>query len=251
MTVRKHQGFSLFDLLVVIVILAVLVFALAPAIRGAINQAHATTMKERGRRIWIAVVDANIDRQDAERAPLWPENVKDEVVDTATYFTYLLAEDEMIDQLVATNDQAVVTNAQTVATNAHVTVANDQIAVTVERRRVIELDLGMFRAPGVEAYTGTNTIPTENMAWRVTEVGQGSSPDIAFLVSRNVGDEAIQQGVDENDVNRITLAGGVLPFGDERAVWVSKGGSTFDARAKYLYTRIVMGIGTNTVPIWK
>jgi len=244
MTVRKHQGFSLFDLLVVIVILAVLVFALAPAIRGAINQAHATTMKERGRRIWIAVVDANIDRQDAERAPLWPENVKDEVVDTATYFTYLLAEDEMVDQLVATNAQAV-------ATNAHVTVANDQIAVTVERRRVIELDLGMFSAPGVEAYTGTNTIPAENMAWRVTEIGQGSSPDIAFLFSRNVGDEAIQQGVDENDVSRIKLAGGVLPFGDERAVWVSKGGSTFDARAKYLYNRIVMGIGTNTVPIWK
>ena len=244
MTVRKHQGFSLFDLLVVIVILAVLVFTLMPAIRGAINQAHATTMKERGRRIWIAVVDANIDRQDSDREPLWPENVKDEVVDTATYFTYLLAEDEMVDQLVATNAQAV-------ATNAHVTVANDQIAVTVERRRVIELDLGMFSAPGVEAYTGTNTIPAENMAWRVTEIGQGSSPDIAFLFSRNVGDEAIQQGVDENDVSRIKLAGGVLPFGDERAVWVSKGGSTFDARAKYLYNRIVMGIGTNTVPIWK
>ena len=53
----------------------------------------------------------------------------------------------------------------------------------------------------------------------------------------------------EDDTSRISLMEG-KPFGKKRAVWVSKGGGIFDARAKYLYNKIVMGINTTNVTLW-
>ena len=234
MTVRNHKGLTIIDLLVVLVILAVLFFTVTPAIRGAINQTQATTLKEKGRHVWMAVVDANIERQETQQGPLWPGAVKSKkLCDTPAYFTYLLSDG----------------------------VTTNQIASTAEKRLVLNLTPEMLIAPGIQPYVGTNAISASNLAWRVTEITQSSPPDIAFLISRNISDgkirkgvveqETIRQSADDKDASRITLKADVTPFGGERAVWISKGGRALDARKKQLYTRMVMGIGTNTVAIWK
>jgi competence protein ComGC len=234
MTVRNHKGFTIIDLLVVLVILAVLFFTVTPAIRGAINQTQATTLKEKGRRIWMAVVDANIERQEMQQGPLWPGEIKrKKLSDTPAYFTFLLSDGA----------------------------TTNRITAAAEKRLALNLTPEMLIAPGMQPYAGTNALSASNLAWRVTEITQSSPPEIAFLVSRNIGDEKIgkgvveqemiRQGADDKDASRISLKADVTPFGGERAVWISKGGRAFDARKKQLYNRIVMGIGTNTVAIWK
>jgi Tfp pilus assembly protein PilE len=224
MTVRNHPGFTIIDLLVVLVILAVLFFTLTPTIRGAINQTRATTMKENGRRIWMAVVDANIERQENQQGPVWPGNVRSkQLCDTPAYFTYLLSDGE----------------------------TTHRVTAAAEKRLVLNLTPELLIAPGMHPYDGTNALPASNVAWRVTEITQAAPQDIAFLLSRNVGGEKIRQGVEDKDASRITLKADVAPFGGERAVWISKGGRAFDARKKQLYNRMVMGIGTNTVALWK
>jgi Tfp pilus assembly protein PilE len=233
MTVRNQPGFTIIDLLVVVVILAVLFFTVTPTIRGAINQTHATMMKENGRRIWMAVVDANIERQESQQGPLWPGDVKSKMVsDTPAYFTCLLSDG----------------------------VTTNHVAAAAEKRQVLNLTPELLIARGMPPYTGTNALTASNVAWRVTEITQAAPPDIAFLLSRNVAGEKnpkkpderekIRQGADDKDAGRITLNADVAPFGGERAVWISKGGGTFDARKKQLYNRLVMGIGTNTVVLW-
>jgi competence protein ComGC len=224
MTVRNHKGFTIIDLLVVLVILAVLFFTVTPAIRGAINQTQATTLKAKGRHIWMAVVDANIERQEMQQGPLWPGDIKrKKLSDTPAYFTFLLSDGA----------------------------TTNRITAAAEKRLVLNMTPDMLIAPGMQPYAGTNALSASNLAWRVTEITQSSPPDIAFLVSRNISDEMIRQGADDKDASRITLKADVTPFGGERAVWISKGGRALDARKKQLYNRIVMGIGTNTVAIWK
>jgi Tfp pilus assembly protein PilE len=243
MTIRNHQGFTIIDLLVVLVILAVLVFTVTPAIRGAINQTQATTMKEKGRRIWMAVIDANIERLELQQSSVWPGDVvSKKLCDTPAYFTFLLSDGE----------------------------TTNRVTAFEEKRQALTLIPEWLLAPGLQPYTGTNALSASNIAWRVTEITQSAPQDIAFLLSRNVSsdtnrkdagkgsgdkdprqDEKIRQGTDDKDASRITLNAEVAPFGDERAVWISKGGRALDARRKQLYNRVVMGIGTNTVTIWK
>ncbi len=222
MTMRlKIKGFTLVEMLVVIAIIAILAAALFPAISNAMDQARATAMKNKGRGIWTAILSANMEREPLNLGALWPVDIKSDTGDTAKYFTYLLSDGE---------DKV-------------------SVASSSDERVVSDLSPESLIAQGIQPHNGAGPVADKNIAWRVAEIADTTPGEIPFLISKNVEDNELKTATDENDSTRIKLTDG-KPFGKNRAVWVSKGGGIFDARAKYLYNKIVMGINTTNVTVW-
>ncbi len=217
----KIKGFTLVEMLVVIAIIAILAAALFPAISNAMDSARATAMKQKGRGIWAAILSANMEREPLNLGPLWPAELKGDTGDSAKYFTYLLSDGE---------DTAEISGAS-------------------EDRLVSDLSPESLIAQGIQPHTGGGALEDKNIAWRVAEVGDTTAAEIPFLVSKNVEDNELVSASGEDDTARLSLMEG-KPFGRKRAVWVAKGGGVFDARSKYLYNKIVMGINTTNVTLW-
>lgn len=217
----KIKGFTLVEMLVVIAIIAILAAALFPAISNAMDAARATAMKNKGRGIWAAILSANMEREPLNLGPLWPAELKGETGDSSKYFTYLLSDGENTTAVSGTSDD----------------------------RLVSDLTPESLIAQGIQPHTGSGPVADKNIAWRVAEISDTTPGEIPFLFSKNVEDNELQSAANETDNARISLTEG-KPFGKKRAVWVSKGGGIFDARSKYLYNRIVMGINTTNVTLW-
>ena len=217
----KIKGFTLVEMLVVIAIIAILAAALFPAISNAMDAARATAMKNKGRGIWAAILSANMEREPLNLGPLWPAELKGETGDSSKYFTYLLSDGENTTAVSGTSDD----------------------------RLVSDLTPESLIAQGIQPHTGSGSVADKNIAWRVAEISDTTPGEIPFLFSKNVEDNELQSAANETDNARISLMEG-KPFGKKRAVWVSKGGGIFDARSKYLYNRIVMGINTTNVTLW-
>lgn len=217
----KIKGFTLVEMLVVIAIIAILAAALFPAISNAMDAARATAMKNKGRGIWAAILSANMEREPLNLGPLWPAELKGETGDSSKYFTYLLSDGENTTAVSGTSDD----------------------------RLVSDLTPESLIAQGIQPHTGSGSVADKNIAWRVAEISDTTPGEIPFLFSKNVEDNELQSAANETDNARISLTEG-KPFGKKRAVWVSKGGGIFDARSKYLYNRIVMGINTTNVTLW-
>jgi len=218
---KKIKGFTLVEMLVVIAIIAILAAALFPAISNAMDAARATAMKNKGRGIWAAILSANMEREPLNLGPLWPAELKGETGDSSKYFTYLLSDGENTTAVSGTSDD----------------------------RLVSDLTPESLIAQGIQPHTGSGSVADKNIAWRVAEISDTTPGEIPFLFSKNVEDNELQSAANETDNARISLTEG-KPFGKKRAVWVSKGGGIFDARSKYLYNRIVMGINTTNVTLW-
>ena len=220
----KIKGFTLVEMLVVIAIIAILAAALFPAISNAMDAARATAMKNKGRGIWAAILSANMEREPLNMGPLWPAEIKAELkgeTGSSKYFTYLLSDGENTTAVSGTSDD----------------------------RLVSDLTPESLIAQGIQPHTGSGSVADKNIAWRVAEISDTTPGEIPFLFSKNVEDNELQSAANETDNARISLTEG-KPFGKKRAVWVSKGGGIFDARSKYLYNRIVMGINTTNVTLW-
>jgi prepilin-type N-terminal cleavage/methylation domain-containing protein len=225
-TRNKFKGFTLVEMLVVIAIIAILAAALFPAIQGAMDQARATQLKNKGRGMWTAVISANMEREPLGYGTLFPMDVKDEKnppAETAeAYFTYLLSDG----------------------------VTKDKIVNESENRLVSDLSVDSLSAPGTTPITG-DTLEPENIGWHVCEVGGSSRAETPFFVSRNIDPKDTTGADDEADMTPVPfLEPPVKPFGNKRAVWVTVGGGVYDARKKYMTTRIFMGITTNVVTFW-
>ena len=218
---KKRSGFTLVELLVVIGILGILSAALFPAIGNAVMSANMAAVGTRGKDIFVAITSANMEREPLNLGPLWPAELKGETGDSSKYFTYLLSDGENTTAVSGTSDD----------------------------RLVSDLTPESLIAQGIQPHTGSGSVADKNIAWRVAEISDTTPGEIPFLFSKNVEDNELQSAANETDNARISLTEG-KPFGKKRAVWVSKGGGIFDARSKYLYNRIVMGINTTNVTLW-
>ncbi len=222
---KKYKGFTLVEMLVVIAIIAILAAALFPAITSAMNQARATAMKNKGRGIWLAITSANMEREPLGFPSLWPKELEDsENINTSVdYFNYLLSDGD---------------NKNTIVRDA-------------DARLVSDLTPEALIVQGVPV-ANTASLSDENIAWHVGVVSDITPGEMPFLFSKNLSSThtTIQGATGDDDSTRLTLDPEAKPFGNARAVWVNKGGGIFDARPRYMYTKVVVGIMTNEVDVW-
>lgn len=222
---KKMTGFTLVEMLVVIAIIAILASALFPAIQNAMGQAQATAMKNKGRGIWVAINSANMEREPLNLGPVWPEDLvtaEENSIGESTkeYFTYLMSE--------GGTDKG-------------------SLAESTEDQVVSDLSPSSLIASGITP--GKDSLEDKNIAWSVCRIGDNSPAELPFLFSKNMSDKELK-GSDASGASKLGLDGDMKPFGNSRAVWVTRGGGVFDARKKYLTNYQVMGDVTNTITVW-
>jgi len=224
MNVKKTQGFTLVEMLVVIAIIAILAAALFPAISSAIESARAVAVKNKGRSIWTAVISANSEREIHDMTALWAGDLikKDSMTftDAEAYFNYLMSDG--------------------------VTVST--IEAKIDNRVVGDLKPSMLTAPGITAIADgqAGSLAAGNNAWHVAKIEDSYPAEVPFLITRNVDTTKIawaNTSVKPDATDAVEM-NAVDPFQGKRAVWVTKGGSTTDAR------KIIMRTGRiNPAPI--
>ena len=226
----REQGFTLVELLVVIAIIALLASALFPAITNAMNQARATTLKNKGRGIWTAVLSANMEREPLSLDPVWPADVcsneNAEVAvskDAPSYFTFLLSDGTAS--------------------------GKSKIESDPDSRVVSDLTPESLIAQGITPAEIGEAVAAKNCAWHVYAVDNNSAAELPFLITKNVEAKDFERCTDQSNPTKLVLQDGVNPFGKARAVWVTKGGSVSDARPKYLTNYQVGGLAADSQSI--
>ena len=220
MTLKNSKGFTLVEMLVVIAIISVLAAALFPAISNALSSASATALKQKGRGIWVAITSANMEREPLNLTALWPyecsvDSEAGSPANAVAYFNYLLSNGT--DTTKSTED--------------------------VDLRVVADLTPDTLIANGVTAAKIGDALTKDNIAWGVVRVGDATPSEIPFLISRNFNTVATLTQQATASATPLELDSTVKPFNASRAVWVSRGGGTFDARKKYFTISQLMGLG--------
>jgi len=193
-----------------LIVLAVLVMMFLPHIfdQSHINSARATAMRNRGRGIWMVIVDANAERVSLGQPVLFPGDLAEAGTTFANaedYFTYLMSDG--VDTRV--------------------------VAKEPKHRIVQDLKPQMLIGPGVPMDTNNVSVLPPNNAWHVVGVATDTPPELPFLVTRNAKASEIKRPITERaEQDLVPLAQNIKPFGNDRAVWVTRGGSTFDARRR-------------------
>ena len=229
----RNEGFTLVELLVVIAIIALLASALFPAINGAMNQARATALKNKGRGVWVAINETNMENEPLGQDAVWPGVLMgDDASDDSPiksksaandYFTYLLSDGESTEKITGDTNLRVVTDLKPEA----------------------------IIAQGIKVANVGDAVKAENCAWHVCAVDDSTPDGMPFMVTKNVdtGDSLKQQGDDKK--KRLSLKADTDPFKGARGVWVARGGGIFDASARNMTYYTVMGEGTNEVKVFK
>lgn len=215
---KMTKGFTLVEMLVVIAIISILAASLFPAISSAMDMARATALKTKGKGIWNAIRVANSEREPLGKSSLWPVDVaSDYSTSSEKYFQYLLSDGNKSGTPV---DSA-------------------------EDRLVEDLSYDSLSAQGVPTAATASEFTDEHMAWRVCKVNENTPGELPFLVTKNINEDNVNcNGSD--DETKISLSDETKPFGNKRAVWITIGGASKDARRKYFdYATFMGGCITN------
>ncbi len=207
---KLTQGFTLVEMLVVIAIISILAASLFPAISSAMDMARATALKTKGKGIWNAIRVANSEREPLGKSSLWPADVDTKYSSSSEkYFQYLLSDGSGT----ATDDP--------------------------EERIVEDLSFDAVSAQGITTATSASDFTKDHMAWRVGMVNESSPGELTFLVTKNIDGTSFScSGAD--DETKIPLTED-KPFGNKRAVWITIGGASKDARKKYFDNATLFG----------
>lgn len=217
MAIKNCKGFTLVEMLVVIAIISVLAAALFPAIQNALGNATATALKQKGRGIWVAVTSANLEREPLNQGTIWPQDLKDDegISDSVAYFNYLLSDGTDKGKTTADPDDRVVS----------------------------DLTPDSLIASGLTPAILGQPIQGKNLAWGVVVINDSTPADVPFLITRNYNQGEQLAKTEEATTTKLVLDEKVKPFNASRAVWVTRGGATMDARKKYFTMSQLMGLG--------
>ena len=208
------KGLTLIEVCVIVLVVAVLVAALISAIPSPAVTAKASDMKEKGRSIWVAIVSANSAREALGMTSVWPRVIGFDKSQTSTkYFQTLMSD----------------TN------GVPAEKANDRIAFDLYPATLS--GCGVPVASSVAQFTKTNN------AWGVVCVDDDTPSEAPFLLSRNVD---VGSQANARTTPKLTS---ILPFKQERAVLVTRGGGCFDASPKYLTSDRIFPITNQTYDV--
>jgi len=216
---KLEKGFTLVELLVVIGILGILMGALFPAISAAMLSANTSACAMRGRNLFVAITQANTERESAGLPSVWPKSSeqlsddKEDIAsenfsDSAKYFEKLF---------------------------------NIEQYGKSEWSPYVTVDIGVLSGAGVTPFSGGTSLDGKNVAWVVLKGVQDEMEDvIPVLVTRNADStKLIKEGefkgteTDEVGIGKTNGGESDSPFGNKAFVLVRKGGASAVIKAKY------------------
>ena len=103
-------------------------------------------------------------------------------------------------------------------------------------QQIAPLEANMLSGDDVPSAPTTAQFTKTNNAWSVVCVKSETPPDAPFLITRNVF-----VGPQINAKSDLKILN-ISPFYKTRAVWVTRAGSCFDARAKFITAAILCPI---------
>ena len=216
---KQSKGFTLVELLVVIGILGILMGALFPAISSAMLSANTSACAMRGRNLFVAITQANTEREAAGLPNVWPKSSEQVSTDT----------EDISSQ--SYNDSA--------------TYFQDLFDIAKYGKQdwspYVTVDIGVLSGAGVTPFAGGSTLNGQNVAWIVLKGVQDEMEDVLpVLVTRNAQYTKLVasgefQGTETDPVGIGKAGGGEsdTPFGNKAFVIVRKGGASSVIKAKY------------------
>ena len=214
---HTQNGFTLVEMLVALVLLLILgaVYFYLLSAMDVSSSAESSSMKNKGRGIWVEIVSANTEREAMKRGPLWTHEARLPIEQggaglhftTATgYFKELMAGDDP------------------------------------EHPLVSDLRPEYLSARDYPSNTASR-LTAKNIAWRVPDVSESFADSDAFLISKDIPPVA-RSGA---STDRVTLSRSG-PFKGRLVVWVCRGGGVSTGRSKYVPNWGTFFKSTNNVP---
>ena len=217
---HNQNGFTFVDLLVVLVLLLILGAVFQWLVTGGsrehvIDGARAVAMKNKGSGVWKAIISANMEREAIKRGPLWPHEARLPIEQGGAGLRFTTAT-EYFKELMAGDDP--------------------------EHSLASDLRPELLSGGGYPS-THITLLTAQNIAWRVADVSESFADGDAFLISKDI--PPVARSGASNDPVTLSRSG---PFKGRRVVWISRGGGTFDSRAKYVPNWGTFFKSTNNVP---